>query len=169
MAKFKLIIPIVLQLLLLCGCSLSYGITKDNEVFCRQVCNKYGVVRKNSENISIDEIYSAEQIFLRYISSYYDNDINVAKKRYKDLYRQYCKKTINGDVIIYINYLSLPKWYKKEFIIADELTSDEPFLIFSEPGSDVFSSDYYVNLTQKYVCEIEEHNNLAKIFWSWIK
>ena len=154
---------LLLQLCLLSGCSISYGITKENMVYCKQIYTKFGVILNNSENISINEIDTAEQMFLTHISSFHDNDFNFAKKKYENLHRQYCKKTINGNIILYINYLCL-----SHEDIEDFIKSDEPYKIFAEPDTDVINNECYVNLTQKkIVYDIKEHNNLMKIFWNY--
>ena len=85
------------------------------------------------------------------------------KKKYENLHRQYCKKTINGNIILYINYVCL-----SHEDIEDFIKSDEPYKIFAEPDTDVINNECYVNLTQKkIVYDIKEHNNLMKIFWNY--
>lgn len=146
-----------------CGsCNSKCQIT-DSKVLCNQLSNKYGIILNNSENLTMDEIYTAEMIYFGYLSSNHNKNKTVDdyKKYYKKYYRQYCKKTIEDEIIIFINYVILDSSEKKVFAL-----SSEPFVVLSEPDNSPMINDFcYINLTKRQVCNHLENKAMAVCFW----
>ena len=135
----------------------------DHIVICNQLSKGYGVILNNSENLTMDEIYTAEMIYFGYLSNNHNKNktLDDYKKFYKKFYRQYCKKTIEDEIILFINYIILDSSEKSVFA-----SSSEPFVVLSEPDNSSMINDFcYINLTKQHVCNHLESKTISVRFW----
>lgn len=125
-----------------------------HKVFCKNLSKKYGIILNDSEKLSMDEIYEAEMIYFQSMPS--DRTVD----EYKKYYRQYCKKTINGNTIIFINYFLFNSSRMNDLDLLSE-----PYIVLTEPYAPIINDLCFINLTEKRVCDIPEHNLMVLYFF----
>lgn len=159
---FHLFIMIFMMAISSCS-AITYRVGTNKIVHCDRLYSHFGVILRNSDEITPAEIYAAEMIHFKDEATYSGENLSLTIAKHRSLYRQYYKKVLDGKKIVFINYIN------GKYLDGKLLPDDQPVTILAEPdpcGKKIIWTCAYVNLSENRECTISESNRYAICFWN---